>query len=136
MVVFYTLDDKNGYKFGKKRQSHDSAVADKMIEMSDGYVYMRSDSLPFFKKSDLTRCRTFVEFEDIPDDAYVFLEEELPKDRIGAVNKIIIFRWNRVYPATQRLSLHGLGTPIEEFEGNSHEKISVIEYEAIFDEKE
>ncbi len=128
MIVFYTLDDKNGYKFGNKRQSTDCVVADKMLSISSGRIYIRTDSLPFFRNSDVDKCITFMSFDEIPDDAFVFLEEEIPEDVMSRVDCLYVFRWGRVYPSTKRLELHGLGTVVEEFCGHSHDNITLLKY--------
>lgn len=136
MILIFTLDDNNGTRMVGKRQSKDRTVADKIIEFANGKpIYMSVKSVSFFK--DLTfldKETKFImvdDFNNLPDDAICFAEEVVSDEILNKSEKLVVYRWNRIYPSLSqdRLNLNGYTkTIIEEFTGYSHDKITVEIY--------
>ena len=126
MNVIVCLDDKQGMLFNKRRQSRDGNVIKNIEEItkelwispfsetlfSDSLCGIKSDK-DYLKKADRNEF-CFVEADDV--SAY-----------ISKVEKIIVYKWNRHYPADFKFDV-----PLEnwilidkiDFVGTSHEKIT------------
>ena len=118
MVLFVCLDDDNGMMFNNRRQSKDCLVRKRMLEIvGEDLIWM----------SEYTKSQFEVEVsfcENISEAHYVFAEN--PDDIIGIeFDKVIVYRWNRRYPADKTLTIEGKTlVSTYEFVGNSHEKIT------------
>lgn len=130
MILAVCVEDRLGMMFHQRRVSRDRKVCEDILEMCRGKeLYMTAASCRLFEgQSDAIHC---VEEKDgflkkIPEGAFFFVEnpEYICEDR---TEKIILYRWNRKYPADQyfpvRLQEWDL-ISTEEFQGNSHEKIT------------
>ena len=118
MVLFVCLDDDNGMMFNNRRQSKDCMVRKRMLEIvGEGSIWMSEYSMGQFEEA-VSLC------ENISEAQYVFAED--PNDIIGVeFDKIIVYRWNRRYPADKTLTIEGKKLDSTyEFAGNSHEKIT------------
>lgn len=67
-------------------------------------------------------------------DDYCFVENLSLKEYTEKMTKLVLFRWNRAYPADTYLDISLTGpdwklTGSDEFTGYSHEKITVEEWE-------
>lgn len=126
MTVFITLDDNGGISFNNRRQSRDSAVVKKIVEMSlGGRLMMNSYSAPLFKEYDVTADEDFL--HNAKEGDYCFAENVGLTPFEEKIEKVICFKWNRVYPADRKTDLSFEGKQLEEcfeFEGSSHEKIT------------
>lgn len=132
MILIFTLDNQNGVNLAGKRQSKDRAVADRILSLAAGQLYIKSYTAKFFKNTSVEPCYTIIEnYSMVPSNAICFAEEVLPMEMLDAADKIYVFRWNRDYPslAQDRLNLDGFNVEvIDEFPGNSHEKITLEVY--------
>lgn len=128
MILAVCVDDRMGLSFCGRRLSKDRVIRDKLTELSggrlrmspysakqfEGFVYGGTDYL--IGASDGDWC--FAENDD-----YLAVSEKL--------EKIVLFRWNRAYPADLHFQIpEGWHmTAREDFPGNSHEKITMEVYE-------
>ena len=131
-ALFFTLDDKNAVTFAGKRQSKDIKVAQKMCEFMSGTpLAIKAKSANFFEGVDIPLV-TVDNFVDCREDTPTAFCEEIPSQEVlDNALVLIVFRWNRNYPSltNERLNLDGYSkTFVEEFAGNSHEKITVEVY--------
>ena len=118
MVLFVCLDDDNGMMFNNRRQSKDCIVRKRILELvGEKKFWMSEYSLGQFEE-EISLC------QNKEDAEYVFAED--PNDIIGLeFDKIIVYRWNRRYPADKTLTIEGKTlNSTYEFAGNSHEKIT------------
>lgn len=118
MILIVCLDDDNGMMFNNRRQSKDSLVRKRMLEIvADDKMWMSEYSREQFEES-------FLLCENIGEATYVFAEN--PDDIIGLeFDKVIVYRWNRKYPADRTLAIEGKTiVSTYEFVGNSHDKIT------------
>ena len=66
-------------------------------------------------------------FELAASDDHVFAETAIPRDYSDKITKLVVFKWNKVYPSDTKLDLSFADyTPAEtiEFKGTSHDKIT------------
>ena len=135
MTLIVCLDNCNGMAFNGRRQSMDAKLRSRMLmqtqmvrlwmspysakqfEALPAYVHTADDFLQEAKAGEA--C--FVELQDVADS-------------LQHCNKLIIYRWNRQYPADlyfpidilmDRFALIGQ----EDFAGSSHERITEEVYE-------
>lgn len=130
MKIIVCLDDKNGMMFNHRRQSRDRAVTDDVLTMAGN---SRLFITPYSEKLFAERNGEYTVDENMLTEAraedYCFVEDIELKPYIGRVEEIVIYRWNRHYPADLYfdISLAEQGfklASVSEFEGYSHEKIT------------
>ncbi len=128
MTLYICLDDRNGLQFNRRRQSRDAAVLEDIRSRCAGSLLID----PFSEK--LIR-EAAIPYVLPPEEAEDFFAETVPSEEIlEKTGKIVIYRWNRHYPADVRWEpdLDTLGfvlTETAEFPGTSHEKITREVYE-------
>ncbi len=129
MTLLVCVDDRGGMLFNHRRQSQDRAVREDLLrEAAGAKLLMNAYSAGQFKSDAHIICT-----EDCLARAgereYCFVENldlRAYADRIG---KVIVYRWNRVYPADVYFPLSLKSAPWKliattEFSGSSHEKIT------------
>lgn len=131
MTLIVCLDDKNGMLFGTKRQSRDSVLIQRIIHLTQGKKLVLSpySATLFQEKKDLV-------ITDDPaalagGDDFLFVENTpLPEN---GFDTLLIYRWNRHYPATRFFTLTTEGFTLKEtteFQGTSHDCITEERWEA------
>ena len=129
MIIMVCVDDKNGMMFNKRRQSQDRVLRQHMLELAgDKKLLMNAYSRKQFPKEDEGRIAVAENgFQNIRSGEYCFLEDKDPAQYKEQIEELILFHWNRTYPAdlccTLDLSEWKQKTT-EEFAGSSHEKIT------------
>ncbi|MBQ8799109.1 MAG: ribonuclease Z [Lachnospiraceae bacterium] len=129
MIVCVAVDDKNGMMFNKRRQSQDRNLREHLIKECGGSaLWMNEYSAKQFGEEIAPNVIVGNDFlSKAGEEEYCFVEN-LPLTEVEAkINKLIIFKWNRVYPADTYfdISLEGWKmTETEEFVGSSHELIT------------
>ena len=135
MVVMICLDDKNGMMFNGRRQSKDKVLRQRIGELVDGNkLWMNPYSAKQFEGEQLPNIQIDEEFiQKAGTGEFCFVENQKLADVEQRIEKLMVFRWNRVYPADQYLDLDltfGSWKVLEqmEFAGHSHEKITMEVY--------
>ena len=138
MIVCVVLDDNNGMMFNKRRQSQDRILREHILTMSEDSTLWMNE----FTKKQFTDC----EFEHVTVDnellekagesEYCFVEDLPLQEYENKISKLVIFKWNRVYPADKHfdIDLDKKGFKListDEFAGSSHEKITEEIYELL-----
>ena len=83
MIIIVCIDDNNGMLFHNRRQSRDTFLYKHIIEVTEGKrLLMNSYSAKLFSEND-----------------YCFVENTELLNYQNNIQKIILYRWNRVYPA-------------------------------------
>ena len=123
MTIYVCLDDRNGMLFNKRRQSRDIKVLEDIRKSAD---VLTID--PFSEKLVQEAEISYVLApEELPEDAHFFAEARDLSDLLPRVSKLVIYRWNRHYPADVRFEGDLSGFRLEsreEFPGKSHEIIT------------
>lgn len=130
MILAVCAEEKMGMMFHKRRVSRDRKVCEDLLRMcSERSLYMEAFSAKLFEGAE-DRLHLLEEGADIcgriPDGAVFFAEnpEHIPEEQ---VESIVLYRWNRRYPADQYFDIcleEWKLESSEEFAGYSHEKIT------------
>ncbi|MBC3536140.1 ribonuclease Z [Megasphaera hominis] len=129
MIVMVALDDHQGLCFNHRRQSRDRVLRDYMLDLAgDSGIWLNAYSASMFTED----THTLHIAEDFLDQAgpgeYALVEDKAVRPYAGKIEKLIVFRWNRSYPADMYFDL----TPDDgwqlqssrDFAGSSHDKIT------------
>ena len=128
MKIVICLDDDFGMMFGGRRQSRDKVLCEKAISLAEGGKFYITDfSAKLF--ADLSGVTVAEDMLEIAGENDVcFLEDTLPPDSTA---DLIAFRWNRRYPGDMHFEPLKNGFSLvssEDFQGSSHEKITMEIY--------
>lgn len=126
MKLIVCLDDNNGMMFNKRRQSRDKVLVENVLEFCKGEkLYTNEYSAKLFPENTV---EMFESIDNI-EDGYCFAENFTVNEEY--VEEIIVYKWNRLYPADTYFNIEpekwNLVETVE-FEGSSHEKITRERY--------
>lgn len=131
MILAFCVDDQGGLAFNHRRQSRDRGlVADLLAAAGARPVFCLPYSVGLFDPGAVTVTN---DSGAVPTDGILFLENTDPAAYIPQAEELILYRWNRLYPADLTLN----GTPAQwgyqlqdttDFAGTSHEKITRERY--------
>lgn len=132
MTVFVCVDEQLGRAFLQKRQSRDALVVRDVLEASRGQLLIHPYSAPLFEAGAAEVREDFLDAAGEED--FCFSERECLLPFEEKIARLVLYRWNRRYPADFVLDLlpkeHGLHLARRtEFCGKSHEKITKEVYE-------
>lgn len=129
MHLIVCLDDRNGMLFGGKRQSMDLLLRQRILQIvGNNKLWMNDYSARQFTESSDAICVCADFLSKAGENDYCFVENAdfiscLPKTR-----KLIIYRWNRVYPSDVKFPAEELSArqkvSVFEFPGHSHDRIT------------
>lgn len=129
MQVIITVENRNGMLFNHRRVSRDQKVSERILAYcKEKKLWMNAYSAKLFENNpQICVSETFLEQKD----AICFVENQDVTPYLPEIDTIILFHWNRDYPAdlffTVDLSewnrIHQ-----EEFAGKSHDKITMEVY--------
>ena len=126
MNLAVCIDDKNGMMFNKRRQSRDKAQqADLLAWCAGRTLWMGSYSAPLFEGAEAHVDDGFL--EKAGEGEVCFVEDRSVKDVADRVEAVVLYRWNRTYPADLRFDLDISAFYLDstvEFSGTSHETIT------------
>jgi hypothetical protein len=128
MKIIICLDDNNGMLFNNRRQSRDSVV------LEDVFANLGSAQLNIFPFSQ----KLFEPFSDrvmvctaLTENNIYFVEDIDITPYEGQIKEIIVYKWNRAYPADFYCEIDFSAFNMvsqTELQGSSHEKITRIIY--------
>lgn len=128
MNLIVCIDDKNGMMFNKRRQSKDSAVrADMMAEAGGNALWMNSYSAKQFEEPEAKLNVDEAFMDNASEGEFCFLEGAGASAAEDRIEKLIVYKWNRLYPSDVKFDIDLSGWKMEstaEFAGSSHEKIT------------
>lgn len=125
MILAVCVDDKGGMMFNRRRQSRDRAQQADLLDWCSGRtLWVAPYSAPLF----LDGAQADDAFLDKAAEGEVcFVEDRSVNTVADRVEMVVLYRWNRTYPADFRFDLDLSGFYLEsvsEFAGNSHETIT------------
>lgn len=134
MIIMAVVDDHGGMAFHNRRQSRDRLLCQRMVEIAGSKgIYMSPYSAPLFEEEKDAVHAYDDFFQHAGEGEYCFVEDRAITPIQDVVEKIILFRWNRAYPADlyfdMSLDTGWHVTETREFAGSSHEKITEEVYE-------
>ena len=133
MNLIFCIDEKGGMLFHSRRVSSDRTVCERIMSIYTDKLRISPYSRSLFPTvSKLCISENFLEEAGTSD--WCFVETIDPSTYMDRAEKIVIFHWNRTYPSELKFSKEKLYpswelTHIEEFCGNSHERITMEVYE-------
>jgi hypothetical protein len=117
------VSKNGGISFNNRRQSRDEAVCKDMIEISGGSIFASEYSAKLFDGiGEVQIC----DDGKTPADQYYFAEREMPEADEQSVSEVVLYHWNREYPADRFFDIDLKGfrlTETVEFAGKSHDCI-------------
>lgn len=138
MNIIVCLDDKNGMMFNKRRQSQDKVLRADIKELTkDKNIFMNNYSYKLFKDMDNGNIKVCEDFLDqCKDNNFCLVEDKLLSNYMNKINTMIVYSWNRIYPADLHFDIDLKNKSWEliheqDFEGSSHEKITKKIYRRI-----
>lgn len=131
MIVCLALDDNNGMLFNNRRQSQDKVLRDNLLNECEGKIlWMNEYSAKQFGESLTENVRIDEDFlSKAGKEDYCFVENLFLVDYEDKISRLIIYKWNRVYPADIHFDIPLSNSKwgiysTEEFIGNSHKIIT------------
>lgn len=130
MIVIVCLDEQGGMMFNRRRQSRDQFVTRDILEMCQGrHLYLNAYSASIFQDLQVEYLIVADNFlEQSGEGDYCFVENQKLLPHEAVIEQLIIYRWNRRYPADfyLDLSLEKGWKKVStcEFKGFSHDKIT------------
>lgn len=129
MIAIVCVDDNNGMTFNHRRQSKDRVVSEQILRLADEKrLWMNTYSRKLFTDSGSSRIMVDDDYlEKAETGDYCFVEDKDISGYAARIEKLILFRWNRKYPADTFFPLDLSQWRLEEsedFGGFSHEKIT------------
>lgn len=132
MVIITCLDQKNGMRFNHRRQSRDREIIKDIYEtLLDAPLYMHPNSETLFKNYP----GTIITDTDFMDKTNMFCFVESSDFNKEYVDEIIIYRFDKTYPADEFFPIHLSDYVLmaeSEFKGYSHDLITKQVYSRIF----
>lgn len=121
-TLYICLDDRNGLRFNRRRQSRDSAVLEDIRNRLTGPLGIGACSETLIREAKIPYVLN-------PDSAHFFAEDVPSEKLLEKTETIVIYRWNRLYPSDVKWEpdLAALGFYLREtsdFPGTSHGKIT------------
>jgi hypothetical protein len=130
MTLIVCLDDRLGMMFNRRRQSRDRVLIDElMTHVGKRRLVISPYSAPLFPNADSAPNLIVSDapWSEAKEDDVVFAEDIDPVAAWDRLTEVVIYRWNRAYPADRHFK--GDLTKLrlcetKEFVGSSHEKIT------------
>ena len=121
MILITCIDNSNGIMFNKRRVSKDALLIERLKGITkENKVYVSEYSKPLFEGFD----NLVLSIEKLTNNDFYFLEDE---DYNGNIDKIIIYKWNRDYPADKYFDIDLSSYEListQDFQGSSHDLIT------------
>lgn len=130
MNVIVCVDDNLGMMFNNRRLSRDITLIKRVIDISKKRtLWLNKYSYSLFKPFNTSNINMDEFFlSKAANGESCFVENMMIKPFETQIEKLIVFQWNRSYPADQTLDIDlskWCLFEFSEFEGNSHKKITM-----------
>lgn len=121
MILITCIDNSNGIMFNKRRVSKDALLIERLKGITkENKIYVSEYSKSLFDGFD----NLVLSIENLTNNDFYFLEDE---DYTGNIDKIIIYKWNRDYPADKYFDIDLSSYEListQYFQGSSHDLIT------------
>lgn len=127
MILIAAIDDTYGMMFNHRRQSQDRVLRQRILHLTAGHtLWMNTYSAKQFDAElspNIKISEMFLNEAQVGDFCFIENSAALPYER--KVEKIVLYRWNRIYPGDFYfdipLKAHGWKCRrTTDFPGNSH----------------
>ena len=127
MNIIICVDDRMGMMFHNRRQSKDRKVREDMLSLVPDKLWVSPYTARQFEEYEQERLQIAEDFlEQAQVGEYCFVEEQNVTEYEEKIEQIILYRWNRTYPADTYFTLNLSTFYLEErkdLTGNSHPDI-------------
>lgn len=121
MNLIVCIANNNGIMFNKRRVSKDALLIERLKGITkENKIYVSEYSKPLFDGFD----NLVLSNENLTNNDFYFLENE---GYNGNIDKIIIYKWNRDYPADKYFDIDLSSYEListQDFQGSSHDLIT------------
>ena len=127
MILIVCVDDHNGMMFNHRRQSQDRVLRADILELTDGKkLWMNAYSRKQFAESDAEKILVDETFLDAAGDGEFCFVETQPITAPEQIEALILYRWERIYPADLHFALPKQLRLVEQtkFQGYSHPELT------------
>ncbi len=130
MNVIACISENSGMLFNNRRQSRDKLLIKNLEELiKDSTIFISDFSVTLFESSQLSVIAVSNPLESADKGDFAFIEDLHIGEYVKKIESIILYKWNRDYPADFYLDIHPskLGLKLKErcdFEGKSHKNIT------------
>ncbi|MCD8049652.1 MAG: ribonuclease Z [Clostridia bacterium] len=130
MIVIAAVDERGGMMFNNRRVSRDRVMIERILEIC-GRVWMNGYSEGLFGEENAVVDENFL--EKAGEGEFCFVENVGVERYAEKIERVMLFKWNRKYPADFYFDID-LNLPeweiveMSEFAGSSHEKITMEVY--------
>ncbi len=134
MRIIVCLDDRGGMMFNRRRQSRDRVlIGDVVSDMKGTTLCISPYSESLFSGSDISLAVSENFLDEAGGEATCFVEDRALSPHKDQVHEMVIYRWNRHYPADFWCDLDPAAEGLslidrEEFVGSSHDCITKETY--------
>ena len=126
MKLIVCTDLNNGMLFNNRRQSRDRSLIEYIYNLvGENKLWITEFSKNLFEEGKYNLFQ-ISDIKKINENDFIFIENYSPKILEDNLNEIILFNWNRNYPADLFFDISLDSWKLEsesEIEGSSHEKI-------------
>lgn len=136
MILCAAVDDNLGMTFNNRRQSQDRELKRHLLGLSlNKRLWMNTYTAKQFENFLPDNVIVDDDFLDKAEtEDFCFVENMSVRKYEQQIQKIILFKWNRIYPADTYFDIQLSEDrwkliSVLEFEGNSHKKITKEEWE-------
>ena len=135
MNLIICVDETFGCSFFGRRQSMDSILREKALSLTGQKpLWMDPYSAGQFRDRMDRICVVKEYWDKVPDNGWCFFELGDPEQVLARVKCLVVFHWNRAYPADRFFPLERIRSSAalcysEAFAGNSHDKITMEVYQ-------
>ena len=131
MHLIVCIDTRDGMSFCGRRQSRDREVIARILKITgESRLWVSPYSASLFPEERIVSDPDFM--ENAGEGEYCFIETEVLPAVLGKLESVILYHWNRSYPATVKFPREILQPmhlqALEEFPGHSHETITMERY--------
>lgn len=126
MNIIVCLDDNMGMLFNGRRQSKDRCVLED-IERITNEIWIHPFSEDLFAKSICNYNISDSFLDKVGENDYCFVEAHHVAAYLKQINRIVVYKWNRKYPADFRCDIPFNQWKLierQDFEGLSHDNIT------------
>lgn len=128
MILAVCVDDKLGMLFNKRRQSKDRELRKDLLSLTDQTLWVNEYTAKQFTDDEKMWLNVQEDYLDDIDENELCFVENLPlTGHEEKVTKLILYRWNRIYPSDVLFPFDLSNWELEseyEFKGHSHDKIT------------
>ncbi len=134
MRVYIAVDDANGMLFNRRRQSQDRVMRENMLKDCEGKkLWLNEYSRKLFAdENGVLPVDNIVVDEDFLSNAgvedYCFVENVDITPWLDKIDTIVLYKWNKTYPADTFFNVSVLSSgwrkfSLNNFKGSSHSKM-------------